>query len=422
MSTSATTGTSQVVSYKSTTIACYIGIFCQAIVINLTPILFIPLREQYGLTFIELGLLIFVNFTTQVVVDIAFSKVVEKHGYRPFVTAAHAFTVGGFLLFALAPVVLVAPYPGFLIATVVFSAGGGLQELLLSPIVNSIPTDEKEKAMSVLHSFYAWGQVMVVVGTTFLVFLLGRTSWQWIMAGWAVIPALNFVNFMRVPLGSPVPETGEHMGLTKLAKEPFFIIAIVAIAAGGAAEITMAGWTSAFFERTLAIPKVIGDTTGVASFAFMLGLGRLLYGKYGTRMPLPKVMMGGALLAAACYLVVVFSTVTAFSLVACMMCGFGVSLLWPGTLVLAAKRFPQAGASMFAILAAGGDIGASVGPWIVSLVADSAGTFSEQIGLRMGILVGVLFPVLAFACLRWMAWRDGRLTNEKSHVESHHRA
>ncbi len=407
--------TSSPVSYKSTTIACYIGIFCQAIVINLTPILFIPLREQYGLTFMELGLLIFVNFTTQVGVDIAFSKVVEKHGYRPFVTAAHAFTVGGFLLFALAPVILTKPYPGFVLATVVFSAGGGLQELLLSPIVNSIPTDEKEKAMSVLHSFYAWGQVMVVVGTTFLVFLLGRTSWQWIMLGWAVIPAVNFVNFMRVPLGSPVPETGEHMGLSKLAKEPFFIIAIVAIAAGGAAEITMAGWTSAFFERTLAIPKVIGDTSGVASFAFMLGLGRLLYGKYGTRMKLPKVMMTGALIAAACYLIVVFSTINAFSLVACMMCGFGVSLLWPGTLVLAAKRFPQAGASMFAILAAGGDIGASVGPWIVSLVADSAGALSEQVGLRTGILVGVLFPILAFACLRWMAWRDGRLPTPTLH-------
>jgi fucose permease len=415
MSTSATATNSNVVSYKSTTIACYIGIFCQAIVINLTPILFIPLREQFGLTFIELGLLIFVNFTTQVIVDIAFSKVVEKHGYRPFVTAAHAFTVGGFILFALAPVLLIKPYPGFLIATVVFSAGGGLQELLLSPIVNSIPTDEKEKAMSVLHSFYAWGQVMVVLGTTFLVFLLGRTSWQWIMVGWAVIPAINFVNFMKVPLGSPVPETGEHMGLGKLAKEPFFIIAIVAIAAGGAAEITMAGWTSAFFERTLAIPKVIGDTTGVASFAFMLGLGRLLYGKYGTRMPLPKVMMAGAAIAAACYLVVVFSTINAFSLVACMMCGFGVSLLWPGTLVLAAKRFPQAGASMFAILAAGGDIGASVGPWIVSLVADSAGAFSEQIGLRTGILVGVLFPVLALACLRWMAWRDNKFTTPTLH-------
>ncbi|NMC04640.1 MAG: MFS transporter [Candidatus Lokiarchaeota archaeon] len=408
MSTSATTGPSHVVSYKSTTIACYIGIFCQAIVINLTPILFIPLREQYGLTFMELGLLIFVNFTTQVVVDIAFSKVVEKHGYRPFVVASHGFTVIGFLLFALAPTVLASPYPGFLIATVIFSAGGGLQELLLSPIVNSIPTGEKEKAMSVLHSCYAWGQVSVVVGTTLLVFSLGRESWQWIMVAWTILPALNFVNFMKVPLGSPVPENGEHMGLGKLAKEVFFIIAIVAIAAGGAAEITMSGWTSAFFEKTLNIPKAIGDMTGVAAFAFMLGLGRLLYGKLGARMPLPKVMMAGALLAVACYLVVVFSTVNAFALIACMMCGFGVSLLWPGTLVLAAKRFPQAGASMFAILAAGGDIGASVGPWIVSLVADSAGALSEQLGLRMGILVGVSFPIIAFVCLRLMALLDGR--------------
>ncbi|MBN2153235.1 MAG: MFS transporter, partial [Candidatus Lokiarchaeota archaeon] len=338
MSTDTTTGSPTSVSYKSTAIACYVGIFCQAIVINLTPILFIPLREQYGLTFSELGLLIFINFTTQVAVDIAFSKVVEKHGYRSFVVASHAFTVAGFSLFALAPLFLTRPYPIFVAATVVFSAGGGLQELLLSPIVNSIPSDEKEKAMSVLHSFYAWGQVMVVVITTSLLLLLGRASWQWIVACWAVIPAVNFVNFMRVPLGSPVPETGPHMGLAKLARERFFMVAIVAIAAGAAAEITMAGWTSAFFEKALDIPKAIGDTTGVAAFAFMLGLGRLLYGKYGTRIPLPKVMMAGAILAAACYLVVAFSTINALSLVACMACGFGVSLLWPGTLVLAAKR------------------------------------------------------------------------------------
>nr|MDO8086345.1 MFS transporter [Candidatus Sigynarchaeum springense] len=399
------------VSYKSTAIACYIGIFCQAIVINLTPILFIPLREQFGLSYSELGLLILVNFTTQVVVDIAFSKVVEKRGYRPFVVASHGFTVAGFLLFASAPLLLARPYPGFAFATVVFSAGGGLQELLLSPIVNSIPTDEKEKAMSVLHSFYAWGQVVVVVATTFLVFLLGRASWQCIMVGWTIIPAVNFVNFMRVPLGSPVPETGPHMGLTQLAREKFFIVAIVAIAAGAAAEITMAGWTSAFFEKALDIPKVIGDTTGVAAFAFMLGIGRLLYGKHGTRIHLPRAMMAGAMIAAVCYLVVAFSMIDAISLVACMACGFGVSLLWPGTLVLAAKRFPQAGASMFAILAAGGDIGASVGPWIVSIIVDSAGSISEQFGLRMGIIVGIIFPALALACLWWMARRDAYISD-----------
>ncbi|MEX2682664.1 MAG: sugar MFS transporter [Candidatus Sigynarchaeota archaeon] len=412
MNTDTTTSSPKRVSYKSTAIACYVGIFCQAIVINLTPILFIPLREQFGLAFSELGLLIFINFTTQVAVDIAFSKVVEKYGYRSFVVASHAFTVAGLLLFASAPMVMPRPYPLFVAATVIFSAGGGLQELLLSPIVNSIPTDEKEKAMSVLHSFYAWGQVMVVVITTLLVFLLGRTSWQWIMVCWAVIPAVNFVNFMRVPLGSPVPETGPHMGLARLARKPFFIVAIITIAAGAAAEITMAGWTSAFFEKTLNIPKAIGDTTGVAAFAFMLGLGRLLYGKFGTRMSLLKVMIAGAILAAACYLVVAFSPVNVLSIVACMACGFGVSLLWPGTLVLSAKRFPKAGSSMFAILAAGGDMGASIGPWIVSLVADAAGTLSEQIGLRLGLLVGTLYPILAFVCLHWMARRDAFISDD----------
>ena len=402
------------ISYKSTTVACYIGNFVQAIVINLTPILFIPLREQFGLSFEQLGFLILINFFTQVVCDIAFSNMVDKYGFRPFVVAAHALTVTGFLLFALSPVVLTDPYPGFILATIVFSGSGGLLELLLSPIVNAIPTDEKATAMSVLHSFYAWGQVAVVLITTLFLFGFGRTSWQWIMVLWTIPAMVNFILFMKVPLAPPVAE--EHrQGMQMLILKPFFIVAFFAIMLGGASEVSMSQWASAFMEKAMSLPKVIGDIAGMCMFGLMLGVGRLLYGVYGKKINVNQVMSAGAFLAIFCYLVVALSPVNIFSLIACAACGFAVSLLWPGTLVITAEKFPLAGAWLFAILAAGGDIGASVGPWMMGVITEQAprlalfsglaaslGLNQEQLGLRLGMLAGVIFPVGALMCLRWM--------------------
>jgi len=406
------------ISYKSTTIACYIGIVIQAIVVNLTPILFIPLREQFGLSFQQLGFLVFVNFATQVSFDILFSKLVEAYGFRRFVVGAHVLIVIGLLLFALSPELLAQPYPAFVVATIIFAGGGGLLELLLSPIINAIPTDEKATAMSMLHSFYAWGQVAVILLTTLLLFVLGRSQFQWIVVLWVIIPAANFFLFARVPLGEPMVE-GQRTGLRKLLRTPFYIVALLAIAFGGAAEICMAQWTSAFFEEALHLPKIVGDTAGVSMFALALGLGRLMYGILGKRMNVNQVMILGSFLAVLCYLAVGLSSSPVLSLMACMLCGLAVSLLWPGTLVLASEHFPLAGASMFAILAAGGDIGASVGPWLISLVADyaprlpalasysaAAGLSAEQLGLRLGLLTAALFPLGSFLALRWMKAQD----------------
>lgn len=402
------------ISYKSTTIACYTGNFIQAIVINLTPILFIPLREQFGLSFEQLGFLILINFFTQVLCDIFFSTLVDKYGFRPFILIAHILTVVGFLMFALAPMVLVNPYPGFILATIVFSGSGGLLELLLSPIVNAIPTAEKATAMSVLHSFYAWGQVAVVLITTLFLFGFGRTTWQWIVVLWTIPAIVNFILFMKVPLAPSVAE--EHrQGIRMLILKPFFIVAFLAILLGGASEVSMSQWSSAFMEKALNLPKVVGDIAGMCMFGLMLGVGRLLYGVYGKKINVNQVMSIGAFFAIFCYLVVALSPVNILSLIALAACGFAVSLLWPGTLVITAEKFPLAGAWLFAILAAGGDIGASVGPWLMSVITEQAprlsvfvglastlGLNQEQLGLRLGMLAGAIFPLGALFCLRWM--------------------
>jgi MFS family permease len=323
-------------------------------------------------------------------------------------------TVLGFGLFALAPQVLADPYPGFVLATIVFSGSGGLLELLLSPIVNAIPTDEKATAMSVLHSFYAWGQVTVVLLTTLFLFVFGRTQWQWIVLLWTLPAMLNFFLFLRVPLAPPIPE--EHrQGMRQLILKPFFIVSFFAIMLGGASEVSMSQWASAFMEKALALPKVIGDIAGMCMFGLMLGVGRLLYGMYGQKVNVNRVMTAGALLAVACYLVVALSPANLPALIACALAGFAVSLLWPGTLVIAAERFPMAGAWLFAILAAGGDIGASVGPWAMSVItehgpklalfaglSDSLGLTQEQFGLRLGMLAGAVLPLGTLLCLRWL--------------------
>lgn len=400
----------QSVSYRSTIYASYLGFVILATVVNLTPILFIPLREQFGLTFEQMGRLVFINFITQVATDLYFSRLVDKHGFRPFIVLAQVMAFLGFGVFAIAPRIFAQPYVGFMVATVIFSCGGGLLELLVSPIVNAIPTDEKASAMNLLHSFYAWGQVAVVLITTLLLLVLGSQSWPWIIMGWMVLPVINFFLFLRVPLAPMVPE--EHrMPMIALLRSRFFAMILIAIATAGASELVMAQWTSTFMEKALNLPKIVGDVAGVTMFAFMLGVGRALYGKYGAKLNLQSVMIAGTALAFFCYLVVAFSPWPLLSLVACALTGLAVSSLWPGSLVIASERFPLAGASMFALLAAGGDTGASVGPWMSGVVADllpglvnnlPAGIAPEEIGLRAGMLLGAIFPLAMFACMRWI--------------------
>jgi MFS family permease len=401
-------------SYRHTLRACFLGFSVQATVVNLTPVLFIPLRNQFGFSFGKLGLLVFINFITQVLTDIAFSHIVDKKGYRPFLVLAHILSAAGFIVFSISSIIMNNPYSGFVIGTIVFSAGGGLLELLVSPTVNAIPIKAKSSTMSLLHSFYAWGQMGVVIITTLFIFIFGRHAWPIIMVLWAIPPIVNALLFSKVPIAPIVPEE-KREGFKLHITNKFFIAAFFAIAFGGASEIVMNQWASAFMEEVMAIPKVLGDISGMTMFAFMLGLGRLLHGKYGEKLNLNKLMIYGTVSSFTCYLIVAFSNIDALSLAACAVCGMSVSLLWPGTLVLSAKRFPFAGTWLFAFLAAGGDIGASVGPWIVGIVSDNAsksgfladigsrfGLDAVQLGMRTGILTGALFPLLALACLFYM--------------------
>jgi fucose permease len=404
--------TEKPVSYRSTILACYLGYFVQAVIVNLTPILFIPLRQQFNLTFEQMGRLVLINFVTQVIVDLALSKPVEWYGIRPFAVASNILAALGLIFFAFAPQLFTDAYTGFTVATILFSAGGGLLELVLSPIVNAIPTDEKVAAMSALHSFYSWGQVAVVLATTLLVALLGGKNWYLIVLMWTLLPLINFIAFTKVPLAPMVPE--EHRTkLRNLFKERFFLVAILALVFGGAAEQIMAQWTSTFLEKAMKLPKMTGDIVGVCMFAGMMGLGRACYGKYGSKIDIYQTMLWGCALTVVCYIIVVVSPWATLSLIACALCGLAVSLLWPGSLVISANRFPLAGASMFAVLASGGDSGASIGPWLVGLVADKASAWSkitpnnlnissEELGLRAGIACAIIFPLAMFFCLKYL--------------------
>ncbi len=399
--------------YKSTIRACYLGNFVGALVTNLPPLLFVLLMDRFSLTFEQVGRLTLINFFTQIVADLAFSRPVDRYGIRPFITAGHFFAALGLVLFAFAPRLFPGqPYLGFMLATVVFSCGGGLLELLLSAIIQAIPSDAKAAAMSLLHSFYAWGFIVVVLGTTAMIAVFGRDNWPLIVLIWSILPLLNFLNFIRVPLAPQVSE--EHRTSIKaLGRSPYFLMVVLGIALGGAAEVTMSQWTSAYVESALALPKLVGDLVGLCLFAGFLGTGRALYGKFGKKIDVWYIMLWGSVLATLCYVVAALSPWPLLSLGACALSGLGVSLLWPGSVVNAARRFPFAGASLFALLAAGGDTGAAVGPWMVGVVADFAPSIfadspllmqlgASGFGLRSGMLFATVYPLSMVVCLLLM--------------------
>ncbi len=380
--------------YKHTIRACYAGTFTMSLVSNLTPLLFVILMDSFGLTFEQVGRLTLVNFMTQIAADLVFSKPVDKWGVRPFVAGGHFLCTIGLVLFALAP--MYAPhntYIWFMVSTVLFSCGGGLLELLLSPIVQAIPGDEKARAMSMLHSFYAWGFILVVVLTTTALGVFGSANWPLIMITWAILPLATGIAFLKVPLAPQVSEE-QRTRTGVLLSSAFFVVVVLGIAAGGAAEVSMSQWISAFTERALGLSKQMGDLVGVCMFALFLGIGRASYGKWGGKTDVTTLMLWGAVGSVLCFLGAALIPNPILAMACCAANGLCVSLLWPGSIVTAAARFPLAGASMFAILAAGGDVGAAFGPWAVGAVADVVPS-----GLRGGLLVGTIYPAIMVVCM-----------------------
>ncbi len=402
------------ISYQSTIIACNIGLFTQAVAINLIPTLFIPLKEQFGLSYGQLGMLVLINFITQLFCDIIFSNSADKHGFRPIAILSPSLIFSGLILFALSPYICPTnPLHLFIISTIIFSSGSGLAEVVLSPIVNAIPTDEKVRAMSFLHASYCWGFVTVVSLTTIFIQIFSRTSWQYIMLAWSLLPLVNAILFCKVPIADGIPEE-KRQSMKELIKNKYFIVFLIIIFAGGSAELSISQWASSFIEKGINLPKVAGDILGVCGFAVMMGIGRTVSGKLGSRLDTSKIMMHGTIVLALCMVIAAISPFSWLNILAIIVGGLAVSLQWPGTLMIAADFFPFAGAWMFAILAAAGDVGASFAPWLLGNIADCisssqsvielAQMFSittEQIGLRTAMLFGAIFPLVGFVALSW---------------------
>jgi fucose permease len=364
-------------------------------------------QTRYDVPLEMLGRLVLLNFATQLLTDSVAVRVVDRVGYRRPLVLAHVLCVLGLVLLAVAPAVLSSPYLGLSCAVVVYAIGGGLLEVLVSPVVDALPVPQEGKAaqMSLLHSFYCWGQVVVVAGTTLVLALVGQASWYVLPLIWALVPMVNVFVFLRVPMPATVPD--EHrLPLRTLFGAPAFAAAMVLMLCAGAAELTISQWSSLFAEEGLGVTKVWGDLAGPCLFAVLMGIGRIGYGLWGEKVPLVPVLVCCGALATGCYLVAALAGNPVVSLLGCALCGLAVSLLWPGTLSLAAARFPLGGAALFGILAVFGDAGAAGGPWLAGAVAQTAtsgGGFLHDLagllpgdggfGLRVGLLIGTVFPL-----------------------------
>jgi len=396
--------------------------------VNVSPILFIPLREQFHLTFSQLGLLVLANFITQLLCDLSFSGSIDRHGFRPYALLAPVVALLGFLLFAAAPVLFPQnPYIGMLLGTVLFSGSGGILEVLLSPIVDTLPLDEAKKtaAMSFIHAAYSWGQVVVVLITTVLVFLWGATSWPFIMLLWCIPAVLTFLMFLVAPFGDRVAEDNRQK-FSEIFKSRVFVLCFFSIMAAGATELIISQWASSFIEKGLGVSKTIGDILGVCMFAAAMGTGRVLYGTYGAGLDRKKVVRFCFLSLIFCYLAMGLLPGRYIVLAVIVLGGFAVSIAWPTMLVEASGKFPLGGARLFALLAAGGDSGSSLGPWLAGKVMDMASSSHwalrlgdcvnltvEQVSLRAGMLVGVLFALLGYVVLTVLCRIDLKKKGER---------
>lgn len=374
--------------YQKTMIACYLGFITQAITANFAPLLFLTFHRTYQ---ISLGRIAFIStafFFTQLLVDLFCAKYVDRIGYRRSVIASEVFSASGLIGLAFLPSLLPDPYVGILISVIIYAMGSGLIEVLVSPIVEACPFDNKESVMSLLHSFYCWGSVGVILLSTIFFAIFGIENWRILSCIWALIPLFNTFNFISCPIES-LTEEGEGFSIRQLFHIPIFWIALILMVCAGASEISMAQWASAYVESALGISKNIGDIIGPCLFAIMMGISRFFYGKYGEKLDLMKFMISSGILCLICYLLAALAPLPFLNLVGCSLCGFSVGIMWPGTISIASKKIPLGGTAMFALLAMAGDLGGAVGPGIVGLVTQAAND-----NLKIGVLAGCVFPAV----------------------------
>lgn len=374
--------------YQKTVYACFVGYIVQAIVNNFVPLLFLTFEKSYHIPLSQITMLITFNFGIQLLIDLLSAKFVDRIGYRISIVLAHVFSAAGLICLVILPDLLPNAFAGLFISVVIYAVGGGLIEVLISPIVESCPSDNKEKAMSLLHSFYCWGSVGVILLSTIFFAVFGIENWHILACIWAMIPLYNTLNFLSCPIES-LTEEGQGLGIRQLCRIPMFWITLVLMVCAGASEISMAQWASAYVESALGISKSIGDVAGPCLFAIMMGISRSFYGKYGEKIDLMKFMIASGALCLVCYLLSALAPLPALNLLGCVVCGFSVGIMWPGTISIASGKIPLGGTAMFALLAMAGDLGGSVGPGIVGFVTQRAND-----DLKAGMLAGSIFPVV----------------------------
>lgn len=380
-------------NYKKTLIACYLGFITQAITANFVPLLFLTFRREYGITLEKIALIPLLFYLTQLLVDLAATKFADKIGYRACVVASQILSALGLVTMSFLPQLLPSSFAGIIISVVLYAIGSGLVEVLVSPIVEACPFENKDGAMSLLHSFYCWGAVGVILGSTLFFSLFGTENWRILTLIWALVPLYNTLNFINCPIERLV-EDGESMGVGKLLKTPVFWLMIILMICSGASEAAMTQWASAFTESAIGVSKTVGDLAGPCMFAAFMGITRMLYGKYSEKLDLTKVMLVCSAMCVGCYLLAALSLLPMLELAGCALCGLAVGIMWPGSISVSSKNCQKGGTAMFAFLALAGDLGATVSPVMVGSISETAGG-----NLKAGLLVAVVFPVILFISL-----------------------
>ena len=394
-------------NYKKTLIACYLGFVTQAISSNFAPLLFLTFISTYGITLEKIAMIPLVFYLTQLLIDLAATKFADKIGYRTCVVASQVLSAVGLVLMAILPEVLPVPFLGILISVVLYAVGSGLIEVLVSPIVEACPFENKDGMMSLLHSFYCWGAMGVILGSTLFFVIFGVENWKILTFIWALVPLYNTFNFINCPIERLV-EDGKSMGISKLLKTPIFWLMIILMVSSGASEATMTQWASAFTESAIGVSKTVGDLTGPCLFAMFMGISRMLYGKFSQKLDLTKVMLACGIMCAGCYLLASLSTLPILGLAGCALCGLAVGIMWPGSISISSQKCPRGGTAMFAFLALAGDLGATISPTMVGSLSEMAGG-----NLKTGLLAATLFPIVLVFGLLILKKKVSKATNRE---------
>ena len=374
-------------NYQKTKLACYLGFITQAITANFAPLLFLEFHHDYDISLGNIALISTCFFFTQLLVDAFCAKYVDRIGYRTCIVSSEICAAAGLVGLAFLPDLLPNPFIGIMCSVIIYAIGSGLIEVLCSPIVEACPFENKEATMSLLHSFYCWGSVGTILISTLFFMVFGMDNWKWLAVLWALIPAVNIYNFATCP-NEHLVEEGGGMGIKKLFQKPIFWIAVCLMICSGASELAMAQWASAYAEAALGLSKAAGDLAGPCMFAVTMGISRIIFGKYGDKINLMKFMTGSGILCVICYFLTSMSSSPFTGLVGCIICGFSVGIMWPGTISISSQKFPMGGTAMFALLAMAGDLGGSIGPAIVGRVTQNTGN-----NIRAGMGFGLIFPV-----------------------------